>query len=121
MATNAPRDLTAERAAALFKQLDDGLYGLREDGESHQMQEAFGVELLMAFAKTARQEALREACRVLYARRDKLEKEWQDDETVPKGEHDEKDCDGACDLYCVQIIELGLAADELDRLASEGG
>ena len=56
-------DLTAERAAALFRKLDEGLYYMREGGKSQQEQDKFGVDLLLQFAQQTRQDALREAAR----------------------------------------------------------
>ena len=62
----APQDdLTAERAAELFRKLDEGLYYMREGGKSHQEQDKFGVDLLLQFAQQTRQDALREAAKLI--------------------------------------------------------
>ena len=65
MATDSPRDLTTERAAALFRKLDEGLYYMREGGKSHQEQDKFGGDLLLQFAQQTRQDALREAYNIV--------------------------------------------------------
>ena len=59
---------------------------------------------------------LREAVAKLDEKREETEKEWQEDTTVPKGEHDEADCDGACDLYAVVISTLINLATQLEQL-----
>ena len=95
MATDPPRDLTAEQAAALFRKLDEGLYYMREGGKSHQEQDKFGVDLLLQFAQQTRQDALREC-------RDEI------NELVGKDSGNWN-----------RAIVYAIAA--LDRLASEGG
>jgi len=50
-----------ERAAALFRKLDEGLYYMREGSKSHQEQDQFGVELLLEYAQETRRAALLEA------------------------------------------------------------
>ena len=58
-----------ERAAAVYRQLNDGLYWLREDRESHHAQEAFGVGLLLKYAQDTRRAALLEAAEVAEKRK----------------------------------------------------
>ena len=62
---------------------------------------------------------LEEAAKVVDAKRDELLAAWENDEDVPKGEHDEADCQSACDLYCVQVNTLAIVASTLNRLAQE--
>ena len=101
-------DLTAERAAALFRKLDEGLYYMREGGKSHQEQDKFGVDLLLQFAQQTRQDALREAANKVR------------DRALLWGSH------GGAKIgfpYGHLTIEgeYESMASALDRLASEGG
>lgn len=66
-----------------------------------------------------RREGLRLAVNKLDKRRKAIETEWQEDETVPKGEHDEKDCDGACDLYSISLTTLINATTDIEQLAQQ--
>ena len=108
----APQDdLTAERAAKLFRKLDEGLFYMREGGKSHQEQDKFGVDLLLQFAQTARQEALREGRD--YALACVHERAVQLDGFAGSSE--------MAGVIRGKRSEAQRIADKLDRLASEGG
>ena len=93
MATDKADDLTAERAAALLSNIV-GIVPMTEQ------QRATRVQWLVDYAKTARQEALREARETVLA---------EILEDIPDNEADES-----------YNRAIGHAAHALDRLASEG-
>ena len=100
-------DLTAERAAALFRKLDEGLYYMREGGKSHQEQDKFGVDLLLQFAQQIRQDALREA-------KEEIER-FIDYSGGCVGTQNDPGVVAVNRFITINIVPL------LDRLASEGG
>lgn len=63
--------------------------------------------------------AFKEVVAKLDEKRNATLKEWEEDTNVPKGEHDEKDCDGACDLYSVVTNTLSLVASDIENLAQQ--
>ena len=91
-----------------------------EDVKAIRKMEVVDIGLLIAALDDSYQQGrvagLREAVAKLGEKREETEKEWQEDTTVPKGEHDEADCDGACDLYAVVISTLINLATQLEQL-----